>query len=296
MKRSPALTRLMVALAWTSLGAVLTCALLPAPAGVLGTLLIGAMALVGLRASAPAARAAGVLAAALLASAGVALALVRADPAAALDGPAAALLSPVLRDPGTWLPVLASAALVLGTAPLAGWTAAGLALAMPGVTAEPEPVEEAPASVPPPVPPRAADLPQVEAELARAAEEVRDVSLALLGIDGAGAGDQGWAMALLDEAVAGSLTGSDSVCDYGPAERLVVLQGVSASALRSGAAQLCVAGADLSGRPVRAAVATFPADGATLDELRARLERDLASCRADGTIVAEPAEPEVVRT
>jgi hypothetical protein len=314
----------MAVTAWTSLGAVLTCMLLPAPAGVLGTLLIGAVALVGLRASPPAARATGVLAAALLACAGVALAVVRADPSAALDGPGAALLSPALRDPGTWLPVLASAALVLGTAPLAGWTAAGLALAVPGATAAPETVEEAPVSVAPPSPPRTVGLSQVEAELARAAEEVRDLSLALLGIDppreirtpghpqrseegggprfpgdpgdGAGAGDEAWAMALLDEAVAGSLTGSDSVCDYGPAERLVVLEGVSASALRSGAAQLCVAGADLSGRPVRAAVATFPADGATLGELRERLERDLESCRADGTIVAEPAEPVAVRT
>jgi hypothetical protein len=292
--RSPALTRLMAALAWTSVGAVLTCALLPAPAGVLGTLLIGAVALVGLRAPAPAARAAGMLAAALLACTGVALAVVRADPAAALDGPGAALLSPALRDPGTWLPVLASAALVLGTAPLAGWTAAGLALATPGAMAAPECLEEAPAPVAPPVPPRTVGLPQVEAELARAAEEARDLSLALLGIDGGG--DEAWAMALLDEAVAGGLTGSDSVCDYGPAERLVMLQGVSASALRSGAAQLCVAGAELSGRPVRAALATFPADGTTLDELRDRLERDLASCRSDGTIVAEPAEPEAVRT
>jgi hypothetical protein len=216
---------------------------------------------------------------------------VRADPAAALDGPGAALLSPALRDPGTWLPVLASVALVLGTAPLASWTAAGLALAMPGAMAAPECVAAEPAPVAPPAPPRTVALPQVEAELACAAEEVRDLSLALLGIDGGG--DERWAMALLDEAVAGGLTGSDSVCDYGPAERL---QGVSASALRSGAAQLCVAGAELSGRPVRAALATFPADGATLDELRTRLERDLASCRADGMIVAEPAEPEAVRT
>jgi hypothetical protein len=269
MSRPSVLIRLMAGMAWTSMGAALAYALLPAPAGTLATLLIGAVGLVGLRGPARTARSAGVLAAALLACTGVALAITRSDPAAALDGPVAALLSPSFRDPGTWLPVLVSATLVLGTAPLAGWTAAGLEPAAQPVVAEP-----------PPPGPRAPGPRRIElTELAGAGE----FGLALLGIDPGG--DDGFAMALLDEALAGGLAASDAVCEYGPTERLVVLSGVTASMLRAGGAQLCAAGADLSGRPVRAALATFPAGGSTLREILDRLERDLATCRAHLTIL-----------
>jgi len=289
----PAFARLMAMLAWTSVAAVLTCLLLPAPGGVLGTLLIGAVALVGLRAAAPAARSAGILAAALLAGTGIALAVVRMDPVAALDSPSAVLLSPALRDPGTWLPPLAGAALVLTTALVAGWTAGGLALGRPALAAAPPALEDLPGTSPSRLEPRRIGLSQVEAERARAAVEARELSLALLGIDRGG--DEGWAMALLDEALAGGLGGSDAVCACGPAERLVVLPGVPPSVLRAGAAQLCVAGADLAGRPVRAAVATFSADGSTLRVLLDRLGRDLAACRAAGAIVG-PAPADVAVT
>jgi hypothetical protein len=275
VSRPLAAARLMTTVAWTSFGAALTCAFLPAPGGTLGTLLIGAVCLVGLRGPSWTARAAGALGAALLVCVGVALAIVRADPSAALAGPGAALASPALRDPATWLPSLAGAALVLGTAPLAGWTAAGLAAA-----ASPD-VRE------PPSPPaaRAAGPRMVElAELDRAAAGGHELALALVGIDRGG--DEAFAMALLDEALASGLDASDAVCAYGPAERLAVLSGVAAPVLRAGAIQLCAAGTGIAGRPVRAALATLPADGPALRDALDRLERDLALCRAEGAIVA----------
>lgn len=283
MSLTPPLTRFMATLAWTCGGAALTSVVLPPPAGALGALLIGAASLLGLRAPALAAMRVAVLTAAMLACASIALAISREDPGAALDGLAAALRSPALRDPGTWLPALVSAVLVLGAAPLASWAAAGLAASASGATRF---AAKQPRSGPVPARPRPLVLSQVEAELARSAEELRDLSLALLGVDSAGEADPTPAMRLLDEAVASSLTASDSVCEYGPTERLVVLPDVAAPALRAGAAQLCVAGAELVGRPVRAALATFPADGSTFRHLLDRLELDLAACRAQGTTIA----------
>jgi hypothetical protein len=86
-------------------------------------------------------------------------------------------------------------------------------------------------------------------------------------------------MRLLDEAMVSSLAPSDVVSEYGPTERLVVLPGVSAAGLRAGATHLCTTAAERAGRPVRAALATFPADGSTTRYLLDRLELGLAEAR-----------------
>ncbi len=238
MTGAAALTRLMTLLAWACLGAALLGTMMPVPEDLLGVLLIGAVALLGLRGPAAAALSLGAPAGAVLAGAGIGLAAFRAGRA---TGPA----HPDHR--------------------------AG---------ADPEVSTGEPTTTP-----RAIDLPQVAAELALAAGEVHDVSLALIGVDAAGEGDQTGVMRLLDEAVAASLTPSDAVSAYGPTERLVVLPGVSAAALRAGATQLCARAANRAGRPVRVALATFPADGSSLSYLLDRLELGLASCRAAGTVV-----------
>jgi hypothetical protein len=258
---------------------------LPEPESVVGVLLVGGVALFGLRVSAPVAWGMGALAAVLFGIDAVAAAIARDEVVADLGGPAVA----AVRDPGTSLPVLLGATLVLGSAPMAAWAASGLSRGAggsphPRVEPEEDPLAESAPTLPAPL-----GTSPAETDTARPIAAVRDVSLALLGVDPAGEGDAVRAMRLLDEVVAASLAASDAISEYGPMERLVVLPGVSASVLSAGATQLCLAAAKRVGRPVRAAVATAPGDGSTLRHLLRGLEAGLASCRgADATVLWVP--------
>ncbi|HEY4027546.1 MAG TPA: hypothetical protein VGO86_14050 [Candidatus Dormibacteraeota bacterium] len=270
MSKVPLLTRVMVLAGWVGAGSALAVMVFDAPEGTAACLLVGASALLGLRAHPAVAWWAGLLVAALFSGVALLLAVSRADPAARLDGLTGLLFSPALRQPGAWLPGAAGAALVLGSTTLGTWAASGL-----DVPAGPpeRPVPGPSVQVAPLVRPRAAGLRCLEGEISRAAAEMRCVSVALLMVDGTDQAERGRVMRMLDETVVHSLMPSDAVSEYGPAERLVVLPGVSSPALRAGATQLCIAAAERVGRPVRAALATFPTDGATPRCLLDRLER-----------------------
>jgi hypothetical protein len=255
--RATLLTRVMALAAWMCVASAVLDAVLPVPESVLGILLVGAGVLLRLRTSGGAARHAGLVAAVLFFGVRAALAVARSDPDAAFAGPAAMPFSPVLRDGAVWGPALVGAVLVAISPRVAAWV--GL---------------EAGGS-------RAA-MRRVERALGGAAGPGADVSLALLGLDASDAA----AMSRLDESLAVDLAPSDSVAEYGPLERLVVLRGVSAAELGPGAARLCAVSTGRTGRPVRAALATIPAGRPRPRHLLDRLDLALAICRSAGATVA----------
>jgi hypothetical protein len=247
----------MALVAWMCVASAILDALLPVPESVLGILLVGAAVLLRVRTAGGAARHAGLVAAVLFFGVRAALAVARSDPDAAFAGPAAMPFSPVLRDGAVWGPALVGAVLVAISPRVAAWV--GL---------------EAGGS-------RAA-MRRVERALGGAAGPGADVSLALLGVDASDAA----AMSRLDESLAVDLAPSDSVAEYGPLERLVVLRGVSAAELGPGAARLCAVSTSRTGRPVRAALATIPAGRPRPRRLLDRLDLALAICRSAGATVA----------
>ncbi|TMC08576.1 MAG: hypothetical protein E6J41_13175 [Chloroflexi bacterium] len=130
---------------------------------------------------------------------------------------------------------------------------------------------------------------RAEWELARAAEYGREVALALVGVDfpaqDADAHLEHALMRRLDDVILRCVTRFDVLSEYGRHERLLVLPEESAARLASGAAEICELATRAVGRPVRMALAGFPAQGPTLRALLTELEIDLAECRAHGASV-----------
>jgi hypothetical protein len=285
-------TRVMLLLALLGLAAATGTLVLPLPLAGLFCLMLTATASLSLRGPAL-----GSLLAALAAT--LALALMRlmglvleADPESFLGGSGLAGLdrllgSPALRYPGVWAATLETAALLLAPSLLAIWTSP--------VLARPAPRELAPSRlVKTKGHPLAAEagLELAGWELQRAARYRRRVTLALIGIDGAqeaahtrAAPLSSW-MAQLDQLLLRDLSRFETVAEHRLDDRLLVLPEVWADSYAAEAGRLCQLASQRIGRPVRAALASFPIDGSTVEELLGSLETALEACRAGGTEVS----------
>ena len=282
---TPTLTRVMALVAWLSLSTAVACTIYPSSVGAIFALLAGVTVLLTARAR----LAAGVIAAfglaMLFAALTVTLEVVRVHPGSALAEPRVLLTSIALRDPGRWLLSGIGGLMVLATLVPAVW----MSEALSGTPVFDMTVRRKPANTEKRVRVvgRPAGRRRMEIELARASRDLRDVSFALMGVDGVGQTAAAHVMQRLDELVLASLTPSDTLSEYGLSERLVVLPGVSAAALVTGVGHLCAAAEQRLGRGVRAAVATFPHDGSTVGYLLDDLEQSLAACRnRDATLGA----------
>jgi hypothetical protein len=138
-------------------------------------------------------------------------------------------------------------------------------------------------------------LRRAEWELGRAAEFQHPVALALVGVDTDVDVRPGPTVSALAELLLASGGRFDVVAGYGPRELLMVLPERTAEDAGEHAGRLCRLGSERLGSPVRIALAGFPGQGATLAQLLAALEADLATIRTAGGIVhigASAAEPE----
>lgn len=221
--------------------------------------------------------------ASLLAAAGFISIRLASSPAAIEGGPfLGALAGPTLLDAGAWASALLGAGVLLATSALALWCAEALAascLAAP--VARPEPAgggKQAPGNA------------RAEWLLAEARRGHRLVTLGLVGVDAPAEyelepGEREAAMGQLDEMLRAGL-GNESLSEYGPWERLVVLPDVWAEDVREQAASLVRSARQRIHRPVRVALITFPLDGPGAAEPLQYLERALEVCRAGRSSVS----------
>lgn len=279
--QTPTLTRFMALVAWLSVSTAVACAIYPAPGDAIFVLLAGVTALLAVRSRMPIGLLAAFGLALLFLTVVTALEVTRADPSSALEGPPGVLTSGALRDPSHFTSAGIGALMVLVTLAPAAWVAQALfGTPVFDLTTRRRPAGSDRAAR---VVGRHAGHRRMEAELARASRDLREVSFALLGVDSVDRNTAGEVMGRLDELVLASLTPTDTMSEHALSERLVVLPGVSAAALAIGVGHLCGAAEPRLGRRVRAALATFPHDGPTVGYLLEDLEQVLASCRTRDT-------------
>jgi hypothetical protein len=288
-RRSGLRTQAIALAAWTAGATALATALYPALAAALFAFLAGLVMVVTLRTSLRRGLTAGAAAAVPFGFADRALNALAGDAGVAYDGTVYLLLG---------------VALLLGSAVVADAAAAAIGR-LPAEGTLPSDDAAWQGTDCPVLCERDPGLRQAEWELARAVEYRREVALALIGID-APPGDvpaeaRLELMRRLDELVLASVTRFDLVCEYGPHERLMVVPEESAASIGEGASQLCATATERLGHPVRMAMASFPAHGATVRALLTELEIDLATCRMHGLVAQvcgvqnqPPPEPLVV--
>ena len=279
-------TRLLVLVASLGCGAAVAAAICPPAVAALFAIAAALVALVSLELGRPWALAGLGAAATILLVAQLAVAVEAVDPRFALFG-TGPFIHPALAQGSTWLPVLAAILLLAGTAAVALWTSAGaFGSEAPGQrAADGAPWPEWPAL------PVMHGLDQVERELVRARQYRRELSLSLIAIDGPGAdrSDEPELMERLIELVRRELTGFDLLIRYAPSELLMVLPELSAAAARPGIGLLAEMAGRQLGHPVRAAVVTYPEDGASRVELLSALVAALPSRPAGDRDRQQPA-------
>jgi hypothetical protein len=244
----PARTRAMLLVAFFGASAGAAIELYGAPVAILFCLLMAASCLVPLRARAlPSIMLAAVAAAAL--------ALGRL----ASEGPGASWL---------WAGLAAGSALLLGSTLLALGTSHALARTAAGAGGRRDRrgVESAGSVLS-----SEAGLKRAAWELARAAHYRRQVTLCLFGLD-AGGMEHATPMRRVDRFLLRQLSGFEVVAEHGATRRLLVLPEVWADGFGEEAQRLCRLAGQRAGRPVRAAMVTFPFHGTRIEDLLNELE------------------------
>ena len=244
----PARTRAMLLVAFFGVSAGAAIELYGAPVAILFCLLMAASCLVPLRARAlPSIMLAAVAAAAL--------ALGRL----ASEGPGASWL---------WAGLAAGSALLLGSTLLALGTSRALARTAAGAGGRRDRrgVESAGSVLS-----SEAGLKRAAWELARAAHYRRQVTLCLLGLD-AGGMEHATPMRRVDRFLLRQLSGFEVVAEHGATRRLLVLPEVWADGFGEEAQRLCRLAGQRAGRPVRAAMVTFPFHGTRIEDLLNELD------------------------
>jgi hypothetical protein len=269
----------------------------PASAALLLPVLGALVAMVSLRLPPRPALAICLLVAVSFLPARLGLSLMTSDPAAAVVGFPALLGSASLLEPGAWASGVLGSSVLLGTSLLGLWCSRALssplaaaAEAGSGLTAGHGEVIGAA---------------RVEWILAEARRGRRLVTLGLVGVDApaeyeiepaepAERAERADIMAQLDEMLTGTVTGDQSVSEYGPWERLLVLPDVWAEDFRDPAQNLVRTARQRIRRQVRVALITFPLDGAGDAEPLEYLERALEVCRA-GRVSVSVGRPRIRR-
>jgi hypothetical protein len=291
-KRGPAglgalRTRVMLLTAVGALATGAGVATCPASAALLLPVLGALVTVVSLRFPPRVALAICVLVAVSFLPARLGVAVMTSDPAAAVAGFWAVLGSPSLLEASAWVSGVLGSSILLGSSLLGLWCSRGLSYsAAPVAAAEPG---SGPAA-------------RLEWVLAEARRGRRLVTLGLVGVDAPAEYDVEPAepaaradiMAQLDEMLMVSVTGEQSVSEYGPWERLLVLPDVWAEDFRDLAQNLVRTARQRIRRQVRVALITLPLDGAGDAEPLEYLERALEVCRA-GRVSVSVGRPRIRR-
>jgi uncharacterized SAM-binding protein YcdF (DUF218 family) len=283
----PARTRLMLLLGLFGAGAVAAVQLYPAPVAVLFCLLMAATCTLPLRVPALPSLLVAALSTAALAVGRLASMLLQANPG--VDGtgsttapaPLAAALTDVSARPGLLL-----GAVILACSSL-------LALSLSRALARPV---RAPSSrrgesdSRPAVLSLDSGLTKAEWELARAAHYRRQVTLCLVGLDRPQGEEEPPAqesvMLRVDQFLVGQLSRFEAVAEHRPGERLLLLPEVWADGFVEEAERLCHLAGQRAGRPVRAALVTFPFHGTRAGDLLSELELALERSRSGNLLVS----------
>jgi hypothetical protein len=253
---------------------VATC---PASAALLLPVLGALVTMVSLRFPPRVALAICVLVAVSFLPARLGVSLMTSDPTAAAAGFRAVLRSPSLLEPGAWVSGVLGSSILLGSSLLGLWCSRGLS----------------------------SSAARLEWVLAEARRGHRLVTLGLVGVDApaeyevepaepAEPAERADMMARLDEMLMGTVTGDQSVSEYGPWERLLVLPDVWAEDFRDQAQSLVRTARQRIRRQVRVALITFPLDGVGGAEPLEYLERALEVCRA-GRVSVSVGRPRIRR-